>query len=173
MTDVVIQTAFAHSSWATLRVLEACRGLTAEQIETPVAGGYGSILETLRHLVGGEAFSLCVLDDDAAPPPETDAMSIEQLREVAMATGAGWQEYLAKGPNPAQVRREVDEGDGFTRDAGIAFRLVQELQHASEHRTQVCTGLTVLGIAPPKVDVYTYGVGLGLVREWMPGDKVD
>lgn len=169
--DTTTRTAFAHSAWATLRLLEACEGLSLEHLGAAVPGAYGSILETLRHLVGGEAFYLCVLDDDAPPPPDASAMSIAELRQVAAATGAGWDEYLSREPNLAQVRREVDDDDGFTRDAGVAFRLVQELHHASEHRTQVCTGLSTLGFAAPKLDAYSYGVELGVVREWMPGEE--
>ena len=46
--------AFAHSG-GYRRLLEACERLSAEQLEAR-PGTYGSIIETLRHLVADEAF---------------------------------------------------------------------------------------------------------------------
>ena len=65
----------------------------------------------------------------------------------------------------------MDDEDGFTRDATVAIRLVQQLHHSNEHRTQVCTALGILGIEPPKLDAFTYGVETETVREWMPGEE--
>jgi len=47
-----IDEAFAHHVWATLRLIDGCE-LSPEQLEAAVPGTYGSILETMRHLVGG------------------------------------------------------------------------------------------------------------------------
>jgi uncharacterized damage-inducible protein DinB len=46
--------AFAHHNWATQRVIDACAALTPEQLATPAPGTYGSIIDTLRHLVGAD-----------------------------------------------------------------------------------------------------------------------
>ena len=55
MSRSVLDDAFAHHVWATLRLLDTCRALNSEQLETTVEGTYGPILETLRHLVGADA----------------------------------------------------------------------------------------------------------------------
>ena len=51
--------AFAHHVWATLRLVDACLALSAEQLGTTVPGTYGSILETQRHLVGADSWKTC------------------------------------------------------------------------------------------------------------------
>jgi uncharacterized damage-inducible protein DinB len=39
------------------------------------------------------------------------------------------------------------------------------LHHGSDHRSQICTALTVLGHAPPEFDVWAYGEEAGLRHE--------
>lgn len=170
MPDAFLAQAFAHNAWATARLLDSCEALSSEQLEAPVPGTYGSVVATLRHLIGSEAFYLFVVENDAPFPAETEKMSPRQLREVAEATAAGWVKYLARDPDLESWRREVDDDDGFTRDATVALRMIQALHHANEHRTQVYTALTVLGIAPPRLDGWTYGLEVESSRESLPGE---
>ncbi len=168
MNQHALAVAFAHSSWATARLIEACEPLSAEQLEAPAPGTYGSIISALRHLVEDEAFYVFVLYDESPAPVDASGMNLRELFQVNEATGAAWAEYFALDPNPESWRREVDDGDGFTRDATVAIRLVQQLHHSGEHRTQVCTGLSLLGLEPPKTDAFAYGLEAESVREWMP-----
>ena len=61
MNRSLLEDAFAHHVWATLRLIDTCLALSPEQLETSVPGTYGSILETMRHLVGGDSSYLSVL----------------------------------------------------------------------------------------------------------------
>jgi len=82
--------------------------------------------------------------------------------------GAAWSVFLAGGPNPDAVLREVDEEDGYVRDASIGIRLAQALHHGNDHRSQICTALTALGVQPPAIDVWDYGLSTGRVSEVSP-----
>ena len=42
---------FRHNRWANLRLLERCATLTSEQLNATMTGGYGSIRDTLEHIV--------------------------------------------------------------------------------------------------------------------------
>jgi uncharacterized damage-inducible protein DinB len=55
MSSSLMDEAFAHHVWATLRVSDVCAGLSPAQLETAPEGIYGSILATLRHLVGADS----------------------------------------------------------------------------------------------------------------------
>jgi uncharacterized damage-inducible protein DinB len=46
MTTSPLDDAFGHHAWATLRVMDACVELDPAQLDTAVAGTYGSIIET-------------------------------------------------------------------------------------------------------------------------------
>ena len=47
--------AFEHHAWATRRLLDTCLALTPEQLATTVPGTFGSIVQTMRHLVSADA----------------------------------------------------------------------------------------------------------------------
>ncbi|HEY7667600.1 MAG TPA: hypothetical protein VIE12_05690, partial [Actinomycetota bacterium] len=53
--------------------------------------------------------------------------------------------------------------DGTEGHAPIGIRLAQVLHHGSDHRSQVCTGLTALGLTPPAIDVWDLGLSDGRV----------
>ena len=38
----------------------------------------------------------------------------------------------------------------------MGIRLAQAIHHGTDHRSQVCTALTTLGIEPPAIDVWDY-----------------
>ena len=69
MTPSPLTDAFAHHAWATLRLIDACSELTAEQLATPVPGTYGSILDTMRHMVASDSWYLFVITDGESALP--------------------------------------------------------------------------------------------------------
>ena len=168
MGGSLLEAAFAHHGWATLRVIDACSGLSDEQLATDVPGTRGPILGTLRHLVESDAFDLFVLTSDRAQDVDAERMSLFELRAATERTGAGWAELLSGALDPDAVVHEVDEHDGFQRWAPIGFRLAGTLDHGSDHRSQLCTALTTIGIVPPKLGVLDFGVEIGRVTEEMP-----
>lgn len=40
-----------HNAWATTQILEFCQGLNEDRLSAPVAGTYGTITATLRHII--------------------------------------------------------------------------------------------------------------------------
>ena len=61
MPPSLLADAFRHHIWATIRLLDTCAALDEAQLATGVPGTYGSIIDTLRHLVDGDVFYLNVL----------------------------------------------------------------------------------------------------------------
>jgi uncharacterized damage-inducible protein DinB len=53
MTGTLLEL-FRHKTWATLRLIEYCQGLTDEHLDATIPGTFGTIRETLRHLVGAD-----------------------------------------------------------------------------------------------------------------------
>jgi hypothetical protein len=96
-------------------------------------------------------------------------MSLAEARVVMERNGSGWTELLAGSLDPEAVVREVDETDGYQRWAPVGFRLAGTLDHGSDHRSQICTALTTLGVDPPKIDVMNFGLDAGRVTERWPG----
>lgn len=58
--------------------------------------------------------------------------------------------------------------DGSEFHAPLGLRLAQVLHHGTDHRSQVCTVLTSLGIEPPGIDLWDYGDELGRTKDVPP-----
>lgn len=169
MSGSLLGDAFAHHVWATLRLIDACLELSPQQLETAVPGTYGSILSTMRHLVGSDSWYLFDITGDRARRIDEGRMDLPDLRAAMETDGAAWTEFLSRDPDPDAVSREVDEDDGYERDATIGVRLAQALHHGTDHRSQVCTALTTLGVEPPSIDVWEFGIRSGRVVDYPPG----
>lgn len=156
--------AFAHHVWATLRLVDTCLPLSPEQLATVVPGTYGSILDTVRHLVGGDASYLYTMTGGRSPLIDEDDMDLPALRTAMEANGAAWSQLLAEALDPdAVVVRHRD--DGSQSYAPLGIRLAQAVHHGTDHRSQICTALTTLGVQPPEIDVWDFGRQDGRVGE--------
>jgi uncharacterized damage-inducible protein DinB len=158
--------AFAHHIWATQRLIDVCLTLAPEQLATGVPGTYGSILETSRHLVGADAWYLSELDGEQVHRIAEDRMDLSELRAVLTVNASCWDRLISTSPDPDRMIEEVD--DGYRKEAPVGIRLAQALHHGTDHRSQICTALTALGIDPPSIDVWDYGVESGRVTEVFP-----
>jgi uncharacterized damage-inducible protein DinB len=165
MSRSLLDDAFAHHIWATMRLIDTCLQLTPEQLEAAVPGTYGSIMDTLRHFVGGDSYYLSHLTGDQEI--DTDHMDLRELRAAMEADERTWIELLAKDLDADAVVKDVDE-DGYERDATIGIRLAQALHHGTDHRSQICTALTTLGVEPPGIDVWDFGAQVGRVIDVPP-----
>jgi uncharacterized damage-inducible protein DinB len=168
MSGSSLDDAFAHHVWATMRLIDTCLPLSPEQLETAVPGTYGSILETMRHLVLGDSDYLSILTGDRAHLVDADGMDMPQLRVAMENNGVLWSGLLARDLDPDAMVHEVDEDDGYERDATVGVRLAQALHHGTDHRSQICTALTALGVDPPGIDVWNYGLQAGRIVETLP-----
>lgn len=158
---------FAHHVWATLRLVDTCLELGPEQLEAAVPGTYGSILGTMRHLVGADSRYLVVASGERMTPIEEDHMDLLALRSAMEGHAAAWSSVLAQDLDPDAVRvRRRD--DGSETHAPMSIRLAQALHHGTDHRSQICTALTTLGVAPPDIDVWSFGEQDGRVIEVPP-----
>jgi uncharacterized damage-inducible protein DinB len=159
--------AFAHHVWATLQVIDAGLALSPEQLAAAVPGTYGSILDTLRHIVGSDSGYLFALTGGRTTRIDEENMDLPELRAAMERQGAGWSELLGQDLDPdAVVVRRRDNGSEIRAAMGI--RVAQALHHGTDHRSQICTALTTLGVEPPPIAVWDFGRLDGRVIEVDP-----
>ncbi len=167
MRRSVLSDAFGHHVWATLRVFDVCQTLTDEQLAATARGTYGSILDTMRHLVGADASYLFALTGGRHAPIDEDQMDLAELRAAMETYGAAWDGVLAEDGDPDEmVVRHRDDGSQSFAPRGI--RLAQALHHGTDHRSQVCTILSTLGVEPPAIDVWDFAEPDGRLSETQP-----
>ena len=163
----LIEDAFAHHVWATLRLLDSCLALSQEQLETAVPGTYGSILDTQRHLVGADSGYLFAATGGRTHRIDEDRMDLPELRAAMQGHGAAWSSLLQQDldPDADNVRRRDDGSETHTT---VGIRLAQALHHGTDHRSQICTALTTIGVEPPPIDVWAFAELDGRVVEVPP-----
>jgi uncharacterized damage-inducible protein DinB len=164
MTRSILTDAFGHHLWANQLVLDACATLSPEQLATPVPGTYGSIESTLRHLIQADSFYLWVQRGSTGPLiPAENSLSIAELRAANDQHAEGYRDLLAGSQDPDL--EVAEHGDGWDFVATLGIRVAQIVHHGSDHRSQICTGLTALGVAPPDIDLWAYGAATARTRE--------
>src|SRR5262245_64201814 len=91
-------TLFSHNLWANLRLLERCAELTSEQLDATISGAFGSIRDTLQHIVTAEQsyFSRISTGQRFDRPEDAPPLTIAEMVESARTTGFGLAEWAPK-----------------------------------------------------------------------------
>jgi uncharacterized damage-inducible protein DinB len=154
MTENTLVKLFEHNNWANLQIIQACSVLSDEQLDAePQSATKGSIRRTLLHLVSSQRgyLSLLTLPVEArlrAAPAITD------LKESARVSGEGLL-ALVRDDSIKFPKTQLQTTDGFYVEPWVV--MVQVINHATEHREQISSMLTALGVTPPDLDGWTYG----------------
>jgi uncharacterized damage-inducible protein DinB len=161
MTTSVLLELLRHKTWATLQLIEYCQRLAPEHLDATVPGTYGTVRETLRHLLrSDEGYLRSVTGDDITPPPESAGLGAlaDRFREHARRWEALFQD-------PKLPDKEVYNRWG---KASAVAPMAQSIHHADDHRTQVLSILGARGLEVPELDVWEYGVQAGYVHATEP-----
>lgn len=150
-----LTTLFRHHQWATMRLIERCATLTSEQMDAAVVGGFGSIRDTLQHIVLSEQsyFSRISTGQPFRRPADAPPPTVADMIELLQTSGSGLIEWAARVQPDAMV---TVDWDGTPREVPKTVLLTQAINHATEHRAQIMVILTQLGIQPPELDGWTY-----------------
>jgi uncharacterized damage-inducible protein DinB/uncharacterized protein YndB with AHSA1/START domain len=150
-----LTTLFSHHLWANLLLLERCAKLTSEQLDTTISGTFGSIRDTLEHIITSEQsyFSRISTGRRLDRPDDAQPLTFAEMIESARTTGEGLIEWAPKVQADDTV--EVD-WEGVPRDVPKTIILTQIINHATEHRSQIMATMTQLGIEPPDLQGWQY-----------------
>ena len=153
MTETFLVKLFEHNNWANQKIIQACYALSDEQLDAePHSVTKGNIRETLSHLVTSQRGYLALLTMPVEKRPTTP-LEFSELQESAHGSGEGLL-ALAKGEQkPLETRLKTT--DGFYTDPWVV--MLQVINHATEHREQIKSMLSALGVSPPDIDGWDYG----------------
>jgi uncharacterized damage-inducible protein DinB len=146
MTETSLVILCRHNLWANLQVLDVCATLNAAQLATADPGAYGSIQATLAHLVSAEQYYAWYLRGRPAgwTEPNLDGLSVAEMRPLAEESGRQLCE-LARRDENLPLPLELGE-DGKVWKLSSGYMLTQALTHATEHRTNITTTLSRMGM---------------------------
>lgn len=161
----VLTTLFAHNTWANLKLLNFCAGLSDAQLDTAAIGGYGSIRDTLRHIISAEVSYVDRVNGrlPARPLPPDGFPGFELLIEAARWAG---DELLLLALSATKDTRVRQRSPRQIYEYTLASLIAQALSHSTEHRTQIATIITQLGMEPPDMSGWTYMSEMGEIQEF-------
>ncbi len=152
----VITELFHHNTWANLKLLEFCEGLRDVQLDASAMGCYGSIRDTLLHYIHSEMDYVDIATGKLPEEPITEDRfpGFDKLKETVHWAG---DELLAlaltaRADTIVRVARPQEPVYEFP----LSGFMVQVLNHSTEHRTQISTIITQLGIEPPAMSGWKY-----------------
>jgi uncharacterized damage-inducible protein DinB len=148
-----------HDVWATQMLLDHCRSLTEAQLQLSALGTYGTIQKTFGHIVRADEGYLNTYG--LIPLPFIEASDTTPLEEIAahLARVHEAVEQLFKAEARDFDRRIRDERR--KADLELWVPLAQFAHHGSDHRSQICTILTLNGLDAPELDVWAYAAARG------------
>ena len=171
-SNPILADLFRHNLWANITLIDLCVTLPEAVLATNVPGTFGTIRDTLGHLAGTEEGYLTGLIGDSEHGASNDAEAnpnLATLRERALAAGdvldlATVREHAVKSGEGLVAYAESVAGNptrevtwhGQSYQMPAALFLVQSINHATEHRTQIKTALTQAGITPPELDGWSW-----------------
>lgn len=158
MTQTFLEKLFEHNNWANEQIITACAALTGEQLDAePHSATKGSIRATLLHLVSAQQGYLSLLTEPVANRLESRP-TFDQLQEAARSSGAGLL-ALARGDSTGSLESRLQTRNGYFVEPWVV--LVQVINHATEHREQINSMLSALGVTPPDLDGWSFGLATG------------
>lgn len=148
---------FRHNSMMNGRVLDACCGLAADRLDVTAAGTYGSIGRTLVHIANAQVGYAARFHGEERPErlPEDPFPGFEALTE-RMALGDRKLSEAAERIDWMHTVEVTGNDPPGTWHMPAPLLLLQAINHGTEHRSQVATILTTLGIEPPEMDGWAY-----------------
>jgi len=153
MNENMLVKLFEHNNWANLCTIQACAALSDEQLDAePQSATLGSVRSTLAHLVAAQHgyVSLLTLPIEARQPISPTFAEFEQS---VSQSGAGLL-ALARGEQKP-LMAQLQTRNSYLVEPWVV--MVQVINHATEHREQINSMLSALGITPPDLDGWTYG----------------
>jgi uncharacterized damage-inducible protein DinB len=163
MSDGLL-TLYRHKTWATLRLIEYCQGIDGAHLDATTPGTYGTIRETLRHLVQTEeGYLFRVTGERLSEPIRDGIVALDELAERIRRIGPRWEVVALDADLPD---RDVITSDGWRVPAAIP--MAQAIHHADDHRSHVMTILGALSLDVPEpngLDLWGYAEVEGLMEK--------
>jgi len=154
MTENILLKLFEHNHWANLQIMQACSALSDEQLDVePQSATKGSIRGTLSHLVSSQRGYLALLTLPVEARPNTPLLFAD-LQESVSSSGEGLLALVREGLGKFPQER-LQTRDGFYVEPWVV--MVQIINHATEHREQIKSMLSSLGVTPPDIDGWSHG----------------
>jgi uncharacterized damage-inducible protein DinB len=169
MTVKDLERLYDYGYWANRKLLGVVSQLTPEQFTHTVAGSYGSVRNTLVHILSAEWGWLDRCGGPARGPAlkSDDYPNVESLVE-AWNKVEGWVRVFLANLKDEELHRTVEFKNprGETRSMVLGELMQHAANHGVHHRGQVALLLRVIGHVPGNFDLLFYDAEQHRVSAW-------
>ena len=157
MTVKDLQTLFEYGNWANRRLFQVMSQLQPEQFTQPVAGSYGSIRNTMVHVVSAEWGWLDRCGGPARGPAlkPADYPTVQSLIETCSTVEVHVRGFLTR-LKDSDLGRIVEFVLAEKRSMPLGELMQHAANHGVHHRGQVALLLRALGYTPGNFDILFY-----------------
>jgi uncharacterized damage-inducible protein DinB len=163
MAIELIRDAWEYHHWANRRLFDVTASL-GEEVAGRSLGSHWSVptlREMMAHLYGADRMWLRRWQGapagDAGPSYGLDIPSLAELRQQWDALVSEQRRYIANLAESDLGRVfEVKGPDGVIAPRPFGMMLLHVINHATHHRSEIASMLTVLGSSPPDTGINTY-----------------
>jgi uncharacterized damage-inducible protein DinB len=155
----VIRSLYQYNAWANHRILIAVSTLTAEQFLARAGSSYPSVRDTLVHTMSAEWIWLSRWKG-SSPSAMFGATDFPKLQSIQTRWGtieAETQQFIDQ-LNPLQLGEVVAYVN--TRGEKWSYpcwqQMIHQVNHATQHRSEVAAILTHFGFSPGDLDYLVY-----------------
>ena len=152
MAADILRQALRYNRWANLQLLDVCAALDDEQLQLSSPGTYGTIADTLQHLLAAEQRYLHRLVGFEVQLSEKEAFAgMPRLKSEADRSGQGLIDALGRFDPEATTHRR----DEWAVKNWVV--MTQAIHHGNDHRTHICSILGQNRISYGDLDVWAFG----------------
>ncbi len=146
---------YRHHKWANLTLLDHLAALPAEDLDRRAPGGFGTIHETLFHMIANEGRFIDTLAGhelifNPLPAELPDCASLKRLAETQ---GDQLLEYAR---NLTEASRISGSFNGEPFSMPLYVPLFQAYNHGVEHRTNITSVLATYDLPTPGLDLWSF-----------------
>jgi len=169
MTVKDLEVLYDYSYWANRKLFDVIAQLTPEQFTQAVAGSYGSIRNTMVHVLSAEAGWLdrCGGPKRGARLNPADFPTAESIIQAWHRVETQVREFLARLKDEELARNAEYPTERSEKVSMPVGELMQHAaNHAVHHRGQIALLLRLLGQAPGNFDILFYFAEKRGVSAW-------
>jgi len=145
-----------HHRWANLTLIDACSVLPNAVLDASLPGAFGSVRDTLRHIVVNEGRYLASMPGVpplAVWPDQGEGLAFGDLRERAANGGDALIGVATTSVEDGVIHREWG---GQIHAIPLSTIMTQMINHGADHRSQIATILSQQGVTPPPLDAWAF-----------------
>jgi len=161
MTVIVdlVRTLYRYNEWANARIVAATSRLSGEQLSAPGDAGHGSVRETLVHIMAAQWIWLARWNGTSptSMPSAAEFPDLAAIRRRWEQVDADTRRFVT-----AQTAEDLARVVAYRNTRGERWayplwqQVVHQVNHATQHRSEIAATLTRFGHSPGDLDLLVF-----------------